>query len=79
MGPSSTDGELQSSVNEQRPVSFVDVSVGRRGKCVNPNSWASDLFVAKGRTRYCGLFRGPHVEKCQYMCTGPLNYCVWIV
>jgi hypothetical protein len=30
---------------------------------VKPKSWASILFVANGNTRYCGLVRGPHVEK----------------
>lgn len=26
-------------------------------------SWASNLFIAKGHTRYCGLVCGPKVEK----------------
>ena len=26
-------------------------------------AWISNLFMAKGRTGYCGLVRGPHVEK----------------
>jgi len=27
--------------------------------------WASKLFMTKGHTYYCGLIRGPYVEKLQ--------------
>ena len=29
----------------------------------NYKPWLSDIFAAKGSTRYCGLVRGSHVEK----------------
>jgi len=30
-------------------------------------AWASKLFMAKGYTLYCGLVRGPQVEKLHYV------------
>lgn len=39
------------------------------------NTWLSRLFMAKGHTRYYGLFRGPHIRITVSGITNCLNHC----